>query len=131
MTPEQREQRISEVFDAMEAGEATQDDLWDAIFPTLQWCEYELKQLGFHSDYADIHKIIEDANDPDDWYTVMPDEALAYRTTTPETDVLEHDEVVTVLTALRYRKRYIESNFNYPEDGTPPIEIDAIFNDDE
>ena len=48
MTAAERDQRISEVFDAMEAGEATTDDWWDAIFPSLQWCEYELKQLGFH-----------------------------------------------------------------------------------
>ena len=34
MTAEERNQRLSEVFDAMEAGEATIDDWRDAIFPT-------------------------------------------------------------------------------------------------
>ena len=117
MTEADRERRISEVFDAMEAGEATQEDFWAAIFPTLEWCEYVLRQLGFHCDYDRLLEIIEDANDPSVWYTTIPDAALAYRTITPETDVLEHDEKATVITALRYRKHYLDSVY-YPEDGT-------------
>ena len=118
MTEAERDQRISEVFDAMEAGQATQDDLWDAIFPTLDWCEYVLRQLGFHSDYDTLHEILEDANDPSVWYTTIPDEvSLEYRTITPEKDILEHDEMATVITALRYRKHYLDSLY-YPEDGT-------------
>ena len=44
MTAEERTQRLSEVFDAMEAGEATIDDWWATVFPTLEWCEYERKE---------------------------------------------------------------------------------------
>ena len=117
MTAEQREQRISEVFDLMEAGQATQDDLWDAIFPNLEWCQHGLSQLGFHSDYDKLHKIIEDANDPNVWYTTIPDAALEYRTITPETDGLEHDERATLITALRYRQRYLD-NLDFPQDGS-------------
>ena len=116
MTEAEREQRISEVFDAMEAGQATQDDFWAAIFPSLQWCENVLKELGFHSDYDRLLEIIEDANDPSK-ESIIPDAALEYRTITPETDVLEHDEGATVITALRYRKHYLDSVY-YPEDGT-------------
>ena len=118
MTEADREQRISEVFDAMEADEATQDDFWAAIFPTLDWCEHVLKTLGFHSDYDTLHEILEDANDPSVGYTTIPDEvSLEYRTITPEKDILEHDEMATVITALRYRKHYLDSLY-YPEDGT-------------
>lgn len=117
-----RDFRLSEIFDAMEADEATQDDFWDAIFPSLDWCEYELKQLGFHSDYDKLHKIIEDANDNDDGYTVVPDTAFEYRTITDETDGLEHDECAKVLTALRYRKRYLEmSEWLGGTDGCVPV----------
>ena len=52
MTAEERNQRLSETFDAMETGEATTDDWWDAVFPTLEWCEYELKQLGFQGEHS-------------------------------------------------------------------------------
>ena len=117
MTEADREQRISEVFDAMEADEATQEDLWDAIFPNLEWCEHVLRQLGFHCDHDTLLEIIEDANDPNVWYTTIPEAALAYRRITPETDILEHDEMATVITALRYRKQYLDSLY-YPEDGT-------------
>ena len=116
MTEAARDKHISEVFDAMEAGQATQEDFWAAIFPSLQWCEYELKKLGFYSDYDRILEIIEDANDPSK-ASIIPDEALQYRTITPETDVLEHDEGATVITALRYRKHYLDSVY-HPEDGT-------------
>ena len=117
MTAEERKQRLSEVFDAMEADEATIDDWWDAVFPTLEWCAYELKQLGFHSDYDALHELLEEANDNDDWYTVVPAAALEYRTITPETDVLEHDEAATLITALRYRKRFLD-RLDFPQDGT-------------
>ena len=120
MTTEERDQRISEVFDAMEAGEATQDDLWDAIFPNLEWCEHEIKRLGFHSDYEELHTILENANDTEDWYTVVPDDALEYRTLTPETNCLEHDQAAMLMTALRYRKRYLK-NLDFPQDGTLDI----------
>ena len=36
MTAEERNQRLSEVFDAMEAGEATTDDWWDATYTSVQ-----------------------------------------------------------------------------------------------
>lgn len=106
MTAEERNQRLSEVFDAMEAVKATIDDWWDAVFPTLEWCEYELKQLGFHGNYDELHEIVESANVDSD-FPVIPDAALVYRTVTPETDVLEHDERATVITALRYRNHYM------------------------
>ena len=109
MTTEERNQRLSEVFDAMEAGEATIDDWWDTVFPTLKWCEYELKQLGFHGNYDDLHEIVEPANVDSD-FPVIPDEALVYRTLTPETDVLGHDEKATVITALRYRNHYMATD---------------------
>ena len=114
MTAEQREQRISEVFDLI-AGEATQDDLWDAIFPNLEWSEHVLRELGFDSDYDALHEDIEDANDPNVWYTTIPDAALEYRTI--ETDELEHDERATIITALRYRQRYLD-NLDFPQDGS-------------
>ncbi len=57
MNKEQRDQLISEVCDAMEEGKATTDDLWDAIFPTLAWCEHELKQLGFHGNYDELCQV--------------------------------------------------------------------------
>ena len=106
MTAEERNQCLSEVFDAMEAGEATIDDGWDAVFPTSQWCEYELKQLGFHGNYDALYQIVESANVESD-FPVIPNEALVYRTLTPETDILGHDERATVITALRYRNHYM------------------------
>ena len=130
MTEAARDKHLSEVFDAMEAGEATQDDFWDAIFPSLHWCEYELKQLGFHSDYDKLHKIIEDANANDNWYTVVPDTALEYRTITDETDDLEHDNCATVITALRYRKRYLDKIY-FPENGMLDLYEELGITDDE
>ena len=111
MNAEQRDQRISEVFDAMEAGEATMDDYWDAVFPTLEWCEYELKQLGFHSNYDQLYEIVQAANVNSE-SPEIPDEALAYREITPETDLLENDERAIVITALRYRKAYLNTGKN-------------------
>lgn len=109
MTAKERDQRLSEVFDAMEAREATIDDWWDAVFPTLEWCEYELKQLGFHGNYDELYEIVESAN-VDSNFPAIPNEALVYRTLTPETDVLEHDEKATVITALRYRNHYMSTD---------------------
>ena len=109
MTSEERAQRLSEVFDAMEVGEATTDDRWDVVFPTLEWCEHELKQLGFHGKYDALYEIVESANVDSD-FPVIPHEALVYRTLTPETDVLEHDEKATVITALRYRNHYMTAD---------------------
>ena len=111
MTSEERDQRLSETFDAMEAGEATIDDWWDAVFPALEWCTYALKQLGFHSKYDELYGIVESANGDSD-FPVIPNEVLAYRTLTPETDVLEHDEKATVITALRYRNHYMTVSDN-------------------
>ena len=105
MNEEQREKRLSEVFDAWEIGEATNDDFWDAVFPTVEWCEHELKQIEFHSDYDKLYEIVQQANVVSD-YPVIPNEALEYRTITPETDILEHDDMVTVITGLRYRHWY-------------------------
>ena len=110
MTAEERNQRLSETFDAMEAGEATTDDWWDAIFPTLEWCEYELKQLSFHGNYDALHEIVESANVDSD-FPVIPDEvSLVYRILTPKTDTLGHDERATVITALRYRNHYMATD---------------------
>ena len=106
MTTEKRNQRLSEVFDAMEVGEATIDDWWDTVFPTLEWCEHELEQLGFHGNYDALYEIVEPANVDSD-FPVIPNEALVYRTLTPETNILEHDERATVITALRYRNHYM------------------------
>ena len=111
MTAEERDQRLSEVFDATETGEATTDDWWDAVFPTLEWCEHELKQLGFHSNYDELYEIVESANVDSD-FPMIPHEALVYRTITPETEVLEHDERATVITALRYRNHYMTVSDN-------------------
>ena len=108
MKAEERNQRLSEVFDAMEVGEATIDDWWDTVFPTLESCTHELEQLGFHGNYDALYEIVESANVDSD-FPVIPHEALVYRTLTPETDVLEHDERGTVITALRYRNHYINS----------------------
>ena len=109
MTAEERNQRLSETFDAMEAGEATINDWWDAVFPTLEWCECELKQLSFHGNYDALYEIVESANVDSD-SPVVPDAALVYRTITPETEVLEHDEQAIVITALRYRNHYMATN---------------------
>lgn len=106
MNKEQRDQLISEVCGAMEEGKATTDDLWDAIFPTLEWCEHELKQLGFHSNYDELYEIVETANADSD-FPMIPAEALKFRTTTPETDGLEHDERARIIMALRYRNGYL------------------------
>ena len=111
MTAEERNQRLSQVFDAMEAGEATTDDWWDTVFPTVEWCEYELKQLGFRGNYDELYEIVEAANVNSD-FPVIPGEALAYRTITPETDVLEHDDRATIITALRYRNHYMKVSDN-------------------
>ena len=106
MTEKQRDKRLSEVFDAMEEGEATHDDFWDAAFPTVEWCEVTLKQLGFHRDYDELYEIVQLANIDSEWPEI-PDEALKYRTITPETDILEHDEMCAVITALRYKNHYL------------------------
>ena len=109
MIAAERNQRLSETFDAMEAGEATIDNWWDAVFPTLEWCAYELEQLGLHGNYDALYGIVESANVDSD-FPVIPDEALVYRTLTPETDVLGHDERATVITALRYRNHYMTAD---------------------
>ena len=111
MTAEERDQRLSEAFNAIEAGEATIDDWWDTVFPTLEWCEYELQQLGFHGNYDELYEIVESANVDSD-FPVIPNEVLVYRTITPETDVLEHDDRATVITALRYRTHYMTVSDN-------------------
>ena len=111
MTAEERNQRLSEVFDAMEAGEATTNDWWDAVFPTLEWCEYELKQLGFHGNYDELYEIVESANVDSDFPVIPNEVSRVYRTLTPETDTLGHDErETTVITALRYRNHYMATN---------------------
>ena len=120
MTAEERDQRISEVLDEMETGAASVDDFWDAVFPSLGWCDYELKQLGFHGDYGELYKIVETANsDNDSGFPRIPEQALAYRATTPETNVLEHDERVMLRIALCYRNYFVEQIY-FPEDGTSP-----------
>ena len=111
MTAEERNQRLSEVFDVIEAGAASTDDWWNAVFPTLEWCEYELKKLGFHGNYDELYELVESANVNSD-FPVIPDAALVYRTITPETDVLEHAEKATVITALRYRNYYMTVSDN-------------------
>ena len=110
MTAEERNQRLSETFDAVEAGEATTTDWWDAVFPTLEWCEYELKQLGFHSNYDELYEIVESANVDSDFPVIPNEVSLVYRTITPETNILEHDERATVITALRYRNHYMATD---------------------
>ena len=112
MTAEERDQRLSEAFDAMEAGEATIDDWWDAVFPSLEWCEYELKQLGFHGNYDELYGIMKSANVASDFPVIPNEVSLVYRSIIPETDVLGHDERATVITALRYRNHYMTVSDN-------------------
>ena len=110
MDNEQRDKQIAEVFEAMEAGQATTDDWWDAIFPSLDWCEHDLKQLGFASDYDALYEIL-GAISVEDYKTFEEAEAK-FRTTTPESDTLGWDDRATVITALRYRERYKHSGGN-------------------
>ena len=111
MTAEQREQRISEVRDLMEAGEATHDDLWDATFPNREWCELTLRGLGFHFDYDRLLEIIEDTSNGGS--TTIFDAVSAYRTIPYETEGLEYDKrgrqisTLTLIKALRYRQHYL------------------------
>ena len=102
-----RRSEISHVSNLLETGEATTDDWWDAVFSSLEWCEYELKQLDFYSDYDDLYEIVESAQTTQ--WAEIPQAALNLRTITPETDTLEHDERSTVVTALRYREQYKHS----------------------
>ncbi len=62
------------------------------------------KRRGFHAEYFD--EAVETANADSD-FPMIPDEALKFRTTTPETDGLEHDERARIIMALRYRNRYL------------------------
>ena len=111
-----REFRLSEVFDAMEAGKVTQDDCWDATFPTLEWCEYELKQLGFHHDYDQLYKIAEASGVSHETPHVHAD-VMAYRETPTEMDTtLGSDDRATLITALRYQQHHL-ARFDYPQDG--------------
>ena len=110
MNKEQRDQQISEVSDAMETGDATTDDWWDAIFSSLEWCEYELKQLGFHSNYDELYEMLGDTSVED--IKTFQEAECQFRTVTPESEESEPlgwDDRATVITALRYRERYKES----------------------
>ena len=112
-----REFRISEVFDAMENDEATQDDWWDAVLPNLEWCEYELKKLGFHRDYDALYEIAE-ASGVSNENPHVPNAVMVYRETPEDMDdTLGSDDRATLITALRYRKYYLD-RLDYPQDGT-------------
>ena len=114
-----REFRLSEAFDAMEKDEATNDDWWNAILPKLEWCQYELKKLGFHRDYNDLYKIVEEAN-VSNFNPHVHDVVMAYREMPADADmddiILGSDARATLITALRYRKRYLD-RMDYPQDG--------------
>ena len=110
MDNEQRDQQIAEVFEAMEAGQATTDDWWDAIFPSLDWCEHDLKQLGFASDYDALYEILGAISLED--YQTFQEAERQFRTVAPEAEPLGQDDRATVITALRYRERYKHSGGN-------------------
>ena len=63
MTEGERNQSMTEDFDAMEAGEATNDEWWDAVLPSIHWCEDELRHLGFDSNYNELYEIVESDNE--------------------------------------------------------------------
>ena len=109
-----REQGVTEVLDAMDAGEeATNDDFWDAMFPSQDWCEYELKQRGFNSDYDTLYEILGAISVED--YQTFHEAERQFRTVAPESEESEPlgwDDRATVITALRYRERYKHSGGN-------------------
>lgn len=105
----------TEVFDA--DSDYTQDDYWDAMFCTKAECEETINLFGFHKphEYVYILDEIEEANNPNDWYTYIPDsvQEKAMREgvfTDPYYDrranVWEHDQCATLITALRYWVAY-------------------------
>lgn len=107
-----------EYHKTMNCDDFDMDAYWDSVFNSKQACIDTIKSFGYHDEsiYDYIMLEIEDASP--DWYVTVPEDIMKLATgpfsewNDLNIDCWEHDQCVTLITALRYHYWYVADEVN-------------------